>query len=124
MPGEIESEAAFDTEKIAVDAAHVPVIAANDFVIAYAKRGFAAVRTMRADGGHVFHFPGPRFVAIRAAGQRADRANVDAHAALFAFEVIAAVGDNHTIRAAHADAQCLDIHALIANANTAEAQNA
>ena len=93
-------------------------------MVANAERGLAAVRTVRANGGHVFHFPGPRFVAIRAAGQCADRTNVNAHAALFAFEVIAAVGDNHAIRTAHADAQGLDVHALIANANTAEAQNA
>src|SRR5438128_11547726 len=121
---EIETETALDAQEVAVDAAHVAVVGADNFVIANAERGLAAVRTVRANRGHVFHFPGPRFVAIRAAGQCADRTDVNAHAALFAFEVIAAVGDNHAIRAAHADAQSLDIHALIANANAAEAQDA
>src|SRR6266550_6119417 len=121
---EIETETALDAQEVAIDAAHVAVVGTDNFVIANAERGLAAVRTVRANSGHVFHFPGPRFVAIGAASQRADRANVDAHAALFAFEVIAAVGDNHAIRAAHADAQSLDVHALVANANAAEAQNA
>src|SRR6266550_867681 len=78
---EIETETALDAQEVAV-------VGTDNFVIANAERGLAAVRTVRANSGHVFHFPGPRFVAIGAASQRADRANVDAHAALFAFEVI------------------------------------
>ena len=49
---------------------------------------------MRADGADVLHFPGPRLIAIGAAGQRAHRADVDARAALVAFQVIVTIGNN------------------------------
>src|SRR5882724_1433067 len=94
MFGEIVTEAAFDAEKIAVDAAHVAIVRAKNFVIADAERGLAAVRTVCANRGDVLHFPRPRFVAIGAAGERADGADVNAHAALFALEMIFAVGDD------------------------------
>src|SRR5437868_7163036 len=69
---EIETETALDAQEVAVDATHVAVVGTDNFVIANAERSLTAVRTVRANGGRVFHFPGPRFVAIRAAGQRAD----------------------------------------------------
>src|SRR5262249_39481712 len=49
MLREVEAEAAFDAEEVAVDTAHVAIIGSNNFVIADAERGFAAVRTMRAN---------------------------------------------------------------------------
>src|SRR4029077_11885029 len=79
---------------------------------------------VRACRGHVFHFPGARLVEIGAAGERADRANVDANAAIFAYEMIFAVGDDHAVRAAHSHAEGFDVHAFVANAHAAEAQNA
>src|SRR5260370_24511193 len=123
MLGEIKTEAILDAQQIFVDAAHVAVVGTNNFVIADAERGLAAVRTVRADGRDILHFPGARFVAISAAGERADRANVDAHAALFAFEVGFAVGNNHAVSAAHADAERFDVHTFITNAHASEAQN-
>src|SRR5262249_3271350 len=57
MLGEVEPEASLDAKEISVDAAHVAVVGANNFVIANAERGFAAVRTVRADSGDVLHFP-------------------------------------------------------------------
>src|SRR2546430_6632191 len=74
-------------------------------MIAHAERSLATVRTVRADGWHVLHLPRTRLIAIRAAGERADGANVDAHTAFFAFQVIAAVRDDHAVRAAHAHAE-------------------
>ncbi len=92
----VESEAAFGAEKIAVDAALVAIVGANNLRavvgLAHAQRHFASVAAMRADGGDVVHLPGPRLVAIAAAGERADRANIDAHAALFAVELVAWLG--------------------------------
>src|SRR5262249_9168277 len=69
-------------------------------------------------------FPRPRFVAIRAAGERANRADVDAHAAFFAFEMIFAVGDDDAVRAAHTHAKRFYVHAFVANAHATEAENA
>ncbi len=79
---------------------------------------------MRADGADVLHFPGPRLIAIRAAGERAHRADIDAHAALVAFQMIEMIGLDHRDRAAIADAQRLHAHAFVANAHAAIAQNA
>ena len=104
MLREIVAEAALYAEKIVVDATHVAVVSAQNFVIAHAKRGLAAIRTVRADSGDVFHFPRARLVTISAARERADGADVDAHAALFALEMIFAVGNDDGIRAAHSDA--------------------
>ena len=79
---------------------------------------------MRADGADVLHLPGPRLVAIGAAGQRADRADVDARAALVALQVIAEIGSDLGDDAAIDHAQRAHAHAFIADAHAAEAQNA
>ncbi len=86
MRYEIKSESALGAKEIAIDAAEVAIIRAQNFVVAHAERHLASVRAMRADGGRVSHFPRARFVAIRAAGQRADRTNINAHSAFFAFQ--------------------------------------
>src|SRR4029077_18862285 len=111
-------------EKILVNAGEVTIIRAHDFVIAHAEGDLAAVGAVRASCGDVLHFPRPRFVAIRAAGKRADRANVDAHAALFALEVVFAGGDEHAVGAAHAHAESFYVHTFIAHAHAAEAEDA
>src|SRR5215510_11367417 len=78
MPGEIEAKTPLHAKKVAVDAAQIAVVSAQDFMIAHAERGFAAVGAVRASRGDVLHFPWTRLVAISSAGQRADRANVNA----------------------------------------------
>src|SRR2546427_13221958 len=93
-------------------------------MIADAQRGLAAVRTVRANRRNVLHLPWARFIAIRPARQRSHGANINAHPALFALQVILTVGDNHAVRAAHAHAQRLHVHAFIAYAHAAEAQDA
>ena len=89
----VEAEAALGAEEIAVDAAFVAVVAANDFgavvVLAHAEGDFAAIAAVGADGGDVIHLPGAGLVAIAAAGERAHGTDVDAHAALFAVEAVA-----------------------------------
>ena len=124
MLGEIEAEAAFYAKEIAVNAGEVAIVGPQDLVIAHAQRGLAAVGAVCADGGDVCHFPGSRFVAIGAAGERADRADVDAHAAFFALEMIFAIGNDHAVCTAHADAECFHVHAFVADAYAAETKNA
>ena len=79
---------------------------------------------MRANRRHVVHLPGPRLVAITAAGKRAHGAHVDAHAALLAIEMVAAVGRNDRGDAAILHAQRPHIHAFAAHADAAIAEDA
>src|ERR1700675_1885050 len=79
--GKIEAVAALDAEKVIVDAALVAIVAANDLhpsiAAAHAQRGLAAVAAVRADGADMMHLPRTSLVAVRARGERADRADVD-----------------------------------------------
>ncbi len=124
VPREIKSEAALHAKEILVESGEIAIIGAQNFVVAHAQRGLAAVRAVRADRGDVGHFPRARLVAVRAAGERADGADVDAHAALFAVQMILAVRNDHRLRAARAHAERFDVHALVAHAHAAETQNA
>src|SRR6185437_16870172 len=94
------------------------------FDLAQAERDFAAVRAMGADRGDVIHFPGAGLVSISTAGERAYGANIDAHAALFAVELIAVVGHDGRSDAAVADAQRPNVHAFAADAHAAIAEDA
>ena len=128
MVGKVESVAALDAEEVAVDAALVAIVAANDLhaVIgaAHAEGGLASVAAVRADGGDVIHLPRAGLVAIGAGGERADGADVDAHAALFAVQMVLAVGRDHAGDAAVLHAERPDIHALAADAHAAIAEDA
>ena len=121
---EIEAVAALNAQKLAVDPGVVAVVAADDAVVARAQRGLAAIRAMRADGAHVDHFPGPRFIPVDAAGQRAHRADIDAGAALVALQVVALVGCDFGDRPAVDHAQRGHAHAFVADAHAAVAQDA
>ena len=121
---EIEGVAALDAQELAVDAAAVAVVAADDLVVARAQRRLAAIAAVRADGADVGHLPGTRLVAVRAAGQRADGADIDAGAALVALQVIAYVGSDLADHAAIDHAQRAHAQRLIADAHAAETQNA
>src|SRR5579862_2945802 len=97
---EVKCVATLNAEEFAVDAGMVAVVAANNLIVAHAQRGLASVRAMGADGADVLHFPGTRLVSIGAAGECADRAYIDAHAALVALEVVLVIGRNFGIDAA------------------------
>src|SRR5215472_4315864 len=88
IASEIEGIATLDTEKVPINPALVAIVAADNlhsgFRCPHAQRGFAAVSAMGAGGVDVRHLPGTRSVAVRPGSQSADRANVNAHAALFA----------------------------------------
>src|SRR5437016_3754401 len=88
---EVECVAALDAQEFAIDTGVVAVVAADDLVVAHAQGGFASIRAVGADGAHVLHLPGTRLVSIGAAGERTDRADVYAHAALIALEVVLVV---------------------------------
>ena len=85
---EIERVAALDAKEIAIDSALITIVATHNLHpgvgTANTQSSFASVTAMGASCANVLHFPGTRFVAIRARGQRTHGADVDAHAALFA----------------------------------------
>src|ERR1017187_4515929 len=72
----------------------------------------------------MIHFPRTRLVAVSAGGERSDRAEVDAHPALFAVETVALVGRDDRIDAAVLHAQRPNVHAFAAHAHAAIAQDA
>src|SRR5581483_4566599 len=115
-------------EEVAVDAALVAIVPADDlqsaFVAADAERGLAAIGAMHARRADVLHLPGARLVAISARGERADRADIDAHAALFAFQVVALVGRDDGGGAAVLHAERPHVHGLAADAHAAVAEDA
>src|SRR5436190_9634897 len=98
MIGKIKSVTSLDAQKIAIDAALVAIVAAHDFHTSVGptntQRGLAAIRAMRAGRTDVLHFPRAYLVAIRPRGQRSYRTNINAHAALFAVEVVLPVRDD------------------------------
>src|SRR5262249_37714534 len=101
---EIEGVAALDAEKISIDAALVAVVTADDLHSSSgapdAKRGLAAIGAVRTGGGDVVHLPGTGLVTVSTGSERAYRTYVDAHAALFALQMIFAIGRDHGMHAA------------------------
>src|ERR1700722_9478175 len=79
---------------------------------------------MRADSADMGHLPRPRFVAIGVGGERTHRANVDAHATLFAIQLVLIVGSDDGTGIAKLNAQRGDIHPFTADAYAAIAENA
>src|SRR4029077_20970927 len=128
MVSEVEGITSLDAEEIAVNATFVPIVTAHDLHAgigtSYAQRCFATVSTVRARCANVLHLPWPRLVAVRTRGQRAHRANIDAHPAFLALQVIFLVGSDDGTHAAILHAQGPDIHALAADSDAAVAQDA
>src|SRR3990172_1859612 len=124
MLDEVIRVAALDAKKFTVDAAVVPVVAAQDFVLADAQGGLAAVAAVRADRAEVGDLPRARLVAVGAAGERPHRTNVNAHAALFTFEVVAVVRGNLGMRAPAHDTERAHPHAFRADPHAAVTEDA
>src|SRR6266404_5312349 len=124
MVVEVEPVAALDAEELAVNSGMVAVVAADDFAVANAERGLAAVGAMRADGANVLHLPRARLIAISAGGQRADRTNVDASAALVALQVVTVRRSDLRNHAAVDYPQRPDAQPLIAHPHAAVAKDA
>src|SRR5258706_6695689 len=117
MLREIEPVAPLDAQEFPVDAAVIAIVAADDLAVANAESGAAAMGTMRADGADVLHFPRPGLITVDPAGQRAHRADVDAGAALVAFEMIVMVRNNRRNHAAIRYAKRAHAHPFIADAH-------
>src|SRR5208283_4742000 len=117
-----------DAEEIVINSALVAVVAEYyhhaDVAAVHAQRGLASVAAVGADLAHEVHLPGTRLIAVGARSQCADRADVDAHAALFAVEMIFLIGRDDRTDAAVLHAQRPDVHALTADPHAAVAQNA
>src|SRR5438105_4684206 len=79
---------------------------------------------MGADRAYVVHLPGPGLVAIGAGGERAYRADINALAALLAFEMVAHVGRDDGRDAAVLNPQRPDVHHLTADAHAAVTEDA
>ena len=94
MVVEVKRIPALDTKELAVDARPVAIVAANHLVIANTQSRLAAIGAVRANGAHMFHFPRPRLIPIRTAGQRAYRTDIDALSALIAIQMVAFIGRN------------------------------
>ena len=128
MMRKIECIAALDAQEIAINPALVAVVTADNLrasvALAHAQRGLTPVPAMGADRADVVHFPRTRFVTVRARGERADRADVDAHPALFAVQMIFLIGSDDRTDAAILDAQRPNIHAFAADAHAAVAKDA
>src|SRR5580658_9530542 len=121
---EIECVAALDAQEFAVDSGAVAIVPAYDFIVAHAQGSLAAVRAVRAYGSDVLHLPRARMVTIGPAGQRAHRANIDAHAAFVALQMVAFVRHDLGDYAAVGYAQGLHAHAFVADAHAAIAEDA
>ena len=128
MIGEIKRVTSLDAQKIAIDAAFVAIVATHNLhsgiCSTHAQSSLAAISAMCARGAHVLHFPGTSLVSVCARGQRTHGADVNAHAAFFAFEMIFSVGSDNRAYAAILHAQRPHIHSLAANSYAAIAKNA
>src|SRR5919108_2281647 len=128
MIGKVEGVAALDTKEISIDAALVAIVTPDNLQprvrASYTQRRPASVAAVGARRVDVLHLPRTRLVAIGAGGQSADRADINAHSAFFAFQVIFFIGRNHGHDTAVLYAQCPNVHAFAADPNTAVAQDA
>src|SRR5581483_11502784 len=98
MIHEIERITALDAEKVPVDAAFATICPSNDGHFAVNRSGTecgcASVSAMRADRRGVFHLPGACLITIWAGGECTNRADVDAHPAFLALQMLILVGHN------------------------------
>src|ERR1700686_5270174 len=128
MLRKVESIAPFDAKEIAIDSTFVAIVSAHNLrarlTLANAQSRLAAIAAVGADRAHMIHLPRPRLVAIRSRGERADWADIDAHAALFAVEVIVLIRGDDRTDAAILHAERPNVHAFAANAHAAVTKNA
>src|SRR5581483_4161339 len=128
VAGEVKSVQALDAQEIAIRTALVPIIAADDLHpsirTAHPQSCFAAIAAVRADGAYVLHLPRPRFITVRARGERADRADINAHAALFTLKVIFFIRSDNGTDAAILHAQRPHVHSFATDAHAAITQDA
>src|SRR5579871_134163 len=124
----IKSIATLDAEEVPVRAALVAIVAAHDLHASirppHSQCGLAAVAAMCADRADMLHLPWPCLIPVSARGQRSDGADIDAHAALFALEMILFIRRNDRTDTAVLHTQSPHVHALAAHPHAAVAENA
>src|ERR1035441_6008000 len=107
MVHKIERITALDAEKAPVDAALVTICPSDDGHSAVNRSGTeggcASVSAMCADRRGVLHLPWARLISVWAGGECADRADVNAHPAFLALEMLVLVGHNQLGRVAVGD---------------------
>src|SRR5579864_1624706 len=128
MVGKIERVTAFNAEEVAIDPALVAIVAAHNLHACVgtprAERRLTAIAAVCASCGYVLHLPGACFVAIRAGSECAHGADIDAHAAFFALEMVFLVRNNGRNYAPVVHSKPPNVHAFAANADAAVAKNA
>src|ERR1035441_7015250 len=96
MIHKIERITTLDAEELPVDPAFVTVCPTHDGHSAFnwtgTKCGCTSVSAMCADRRGVLHLPGACFISVRAGGECADRADINAHAAFLALHMLLLVG--------------------------------
>src|SRR6266568_7861722 len=115
----IKGITALDAKEVPVDSALVTIIAADDLHPAlgppYTQSGLATIGAVRARRPYMLHFPRACPVAIRSGCQCTHRTNIDAHAALFALQVIFLIRGNNRAHPAVLNAQSPNVHGLTAH---------
>src|SRR5271166_532659 len=128
MIRKIKTVSPLDAEEIPVRAALVAIVPANNFHprirASHAQSRLAPVSAVGADRAHMLHLPWPRLVAIRAGSQCPHRADVDAHPALFALQMIFLIRRNDRTHATVLHSQRPNIHSFAAHAHTPKTKNA
>src|SRR5262249_30885965 len=121
---ELVAEAPAHAQVLLVDAAELRAARAQDLGAAHAEPHRAAVRAPRAHGDVLAQVPRPRLEPVRQRGERADRADLDAIAALLALERLAVERRDLGPHAALMGGERVVAHDLVAVAHAAHADDA
>ena len=128
MLDKIECVTAFDAEKVPVDPAFVTICPTHDghsaFNRAGTECGSTSVSAMCADRRGVLHLPWARLISVWAGSECTDRADINAHSAFLALQMLVLVGHNQLRRVSVGDSQCPDIHSFSAYSDAAVAHDA
>src|SRR5271165_206065 len=126
--GEVERITSLNAKEVAVDTTLVAVVAAHNLHACVratnAERSLATVATMCANRADMLHLPGTSLITVSPGSESADRANVDAHAAFFALQMILFIGSDDRTGAAVLNTQRPNIHTFAADADAAVTQDA
>ena len=128
MIHKIERITALDAEEVPVDPAFVTICPPDDghsaFNRAGTECGCTSVSAMCADRRCMLHLPGACLITIWAGSECADRADINAHPAFLALQMLVPVGHNQLGRVAVGDSQCPDVHSFSAYSDAAVAHDA
>src|ERR1035438_9953559 len=128
MLHKIECVTALDAEKVPVDPSFITICPTHDGHSAANRSGTeggcASVSAMCADRRGVLHLPWARLISVWAGSKCTDRADINAHSAFLALQMLVLVGHNQLRRVSVGDSQCPDIHSFSADSDAAVAHDA